>query len=189
MKYDILLCGVGGQGVLSLAAIIAKAAVDEGLKVRQSEVHGMAQRGGAVLAHLRLSDAEIYSDLISGGGADMILSMEPVESLRYVSYLSPQGILVTAGEPFVNIPDYPPVEDIIDAVRRFPRHAVVRALDLAKEAGSSKATNMVLVGAASKHIPLDPGSLKNAVRDLFSLKGEKIVDINLDAFERGRNIS
>jgi indolepyruvate ferredoxin oxidoreductase beta subunit len=189
VKYDIVLCGVGGQGVLSVAAIISGAAVAEGLKVRQSEVHGMAQRGGAVLAHLRLSSEAIRSDLIPSGAADMILSMEPVESLRYVEFLSPSGIIVTAKEPYVNISNYPDVEGIYRAIENFPRRALVPSLELAKLAGSPKATNMVLVGAASKFMPLGAASLEAAVRERFDSKGEKIVLMNLDAFARGRSLS
>jgi indolepyruvate ferredoxin oxidoreductase beta subunit len=121
MKKDIILAGVGGQGVLSIAAIIARAAVDSGFAVRQSEVHGMAQRGGAVLAHLRISDGPIATDLVSQGGADLIIAMEPLESLRYAAWLSPQGALVTASEPFVNIPDYPALDTITTVIKRFPQ--------------------------------------------------------------------
>ena len=188
MKYDIVLSGVGGQGVLSLAVIIAKAAVLAGLTVRQSEVHGMAQRGGAVLAHLRLSDEAVHSDLISRGGADMILSMEPLESLRYAEFLNPKGILVTARDPFVNIPTYPDLDGIHKAVERFPRRSLVPALDLAKAAGSPKAVNMVLVGAASKHIPIEAETLKRSIREIFAAKGQAVVDVNLAAFEAGRNL-
>ncbi|MDR3200278.1 MAG: indolepyruvate oxidoreductase subunit beta [Spirochaetales bacterium] len=188
MKYDILLCGVGGQGVLSLAAIIAEAAVAEGLRVRQSEVHGMAQRGGAVLAHLRVSDAEIHSDLIPGGGAAMILSMEPLESLRYTDFLSPDGVLISAKEPVVNIPDYPGIEDIYAAIEKFPRHSLVPALELAKKAGGPRAVNMVLVGAASKYLPLKPESLENAVQARFASKGEATVQMNIEALRSARSL-
>jgi indolepyruvate ferredoxin oxidoreductase beta subunit len=188
MKYDIVLCGVGGQGVLSLAAIIAEAAVAEGLRVRQSEVHGMAQRGGAVLAHLRISDAELHSDLIPGGGADMILSMEPLESLRYTDFLSPEGVLVTAREPVVNISDYPAIDAVCRAVETFPRYSLVPALELAKKAGAARAVNMVLVGAASKYLPLKPESLENAVRARFASKGEAVVGMNIEALRSARSL-
>ncbi|MDR1180346.1 MAG: indolepyruvate oxidoreductase subunit beta [Spirochaetales bacterium] len=188
MKYDIVLCGVGGQGVLSVAAIIAGAAVAGGLKVRQSEVHGMAQRGGAVLAHLRISDGVIHSDLIPGGGADMILSMEPLESLRYADFLAPDGILITAEEPFVNIPDYPDVAALYAAIAAFPKNSRVPALDLAKKAGSAKATNMVLVGAASRYLPLKAESMENAIRERFASKGEAVIQVNLDAFRAARGL-
>jgi indolepyruvate ferredoxin oxidoreductase beta subunit len=188
MKYDIVLCGVGGQGVLSVAAIIAGAAVAEGLEVRQSEVHGMAQRGGAVLAHLRISDAVIHSDLIPGGGARMILSMEPLESLRYADFLSPEGILITAQEPFVNIPDYPDPERLYAVIRGFPRNSIVPALELAKKTGGPRAVNMVLVGAASGHLPLKPQSLEDAIRRRFASKGEKTLHMNLEAFAAARNL-
>ncbi|MDR2182479.1 MAG: indolepyruvate oxidoreductase subunit beta [Treponema sp.] len=187
MKYDIVLCGVGGQGVLSVAAIIAGAAVAEGLNVRQSEVHGMAQRGGAVLAHLRISDAAIHSDLIPGGGARMILSMEPLESLRYADFLAPDGILITAREPFINIPDYPDIESLCAAIESFPRSSLVPALDIARKTGGPRAVNMVLVGAASPHLPLKADSMENAIRERFASKGENVVRMNLDAFHAARS--
>jgi indolepyruvate ferredoxin oxidoreductase beta subunit len=188
LKYDIVLCGVGGQGVLSVAAIIAGAAVAEGLKVRQSEVHGMAQRGGAVLAHLRISDAAIHSDLIPGGGADMILSMEPLESLRYADFLAPEGILITAREPFINIPDYPDIEAVYAAIAGFPKNSLVPALEIAKKTGGPRAVNMVLVGAASGHLPLKPQSMENAIKERFASKGDNIVQMNLEAFAAARNL-
>jgi indolepyruvate ferredoxin oxidoreductase beta subunit len=188
MKYDIVLCGVGGQGVLSVAAIIAGAAVAEGLKVRQSEVHGMAQRGGAVLAHLRISDAAIHSDLIPGGGAQMILSMEPLESLRYADFLAPEGILITAREPFINIPGYPDLGSLYAAIEGFPRHSLVPALEIAQKTGGPKAVNMVLVGAASGRLPLKPQSMENAIKERFASKGEKIVQMNLEAFAAARGL-
>jgi len=179
MKYDIILCGVGGQGVLSVAAIIAKGAMLDGLHVRQSEVHGMAQRGGAVQAHLRISDEEIFSDLIAQGSAHMILSMEPLEGLRYLAYLSPSGVLMTAAEPVKNIPDYPAPDEVHAAVRRLPSSRII-------EAGNPRATNMVIVGAASKRLPLKVGSLKAAIGELFASKGAEIAAKNIRAFELGR---
>lgn len=186
MSYDIILCGVGGQGVLSLAAAIAKAAMDSGLDVRQSEVHGMAQRGGAVVAHLRMSETRVRSDLVPKGMADMLLSMEPLESLRYLDYLKPSGILVTAADPFVNIPDYPDTGTLLGAIGKIPGSRVVEASRMAKEAGNAKAVNMVLVGAASRHLPLEAASIERAIREGFSAKGEKVVETSLAAFRAGR---
>jgi indolepyruvate ferredoxin oxidoreductase, beta subunit len=186
MTYDIVLAGVGGQGVLSIAAIIARAALAEGLKVRQSEVHGMSQRGGAVSAHLRLSDDAISCDLVPSGGADMILSMEPLESLRYVSYLKPDGLIVTAAESFVNIPDYPDLALITQAVGSQPRSLVVAAADLAREAGSSRAVNMVIVGAASRFIPVGADRMEESIAELFGAKDASVVKANLKAFAAGR---
>lgn len=186
MKIDILFAGVGGQGVLSMAAVIGRAAVAEGLQAKQSEVHGMAQRGGAVQAHLRLSDATIASDLIGRGGADMILSLEPLESLRYLSYLSTKGVLVTAAEPFVNIPNYPDVAKLLGQVRALPLGVVIEAERLANEAGDVQTVNTVMVGAASVFLPLAPGFLETAVRESFERKGPAVVDMNLAAFRLGR---
>lgn len=186
MKRDIILCGVGGQGVLSLAAIIARTAVSEGLTVRQSEVHGMAQRGGAVLAHLRIADGPIASDLVPRGGADLVLSLEPVESLRYASWLAPGGALVTAAEAFVNIPDYPDLSAIHAAIRALPLNRLVAAEVLAKEAGLAKAVNMVMVGAASHFLPVPAETILGTICDMFAAKDPGVVAANQRAFELGR---
>jgi indolepyruvate ferredoxin oxidoreductase beta subunit len=186
MKKDIILAGVGGQGVLSIAAIIARAAVAEGFEVRQSEVHGMAQRGGAVLAHLRISGGPIASDLVPRGGADIIISMEPLESLRYAAWLSPSGVMVTAAEPFVNIPNYPELEKITESIRRFPASRIVEAAALAKAAGQARAVNMVMVGAASPFLPLKAETLEDTICAAFAAKGDSVAETNVKAFRLGR---
>ncbi len=186
MKQDIILAGVGGQGILSIAFVIDNAALKEGLLFKQAEVHGMAQRGGAVQSHLRLSSEPIWSDLIPRGEADMILSVEPLETLRYIDYLSPGGIVVTSSSPFVNIPDYPVLEKILEKIRSVERNVVIDADQLAREAGASRAQNMVMLGAASHHLILRSGDLEEFIRILFKPRGEKIADINLKAFELGR---
>jgi indolepyruvate ferredoxin oxidoreductase beta subunit len=186
MKFDIIFAGVGGQGVLSMAAIIGRAAVAEGLQAKQSEVHGMAQRGGAVQAHLRLSDRPIASDLIGHGVADLILSLEPLESLRYLDYLSPKGALVTAAEPFANIPNYPDLARLHAQVRSLPHGVVIEAERLANEAGDAQTVNTVMVGAASPFLPMNPDHLEAAVRDSFRRKGEDVVNLNLAAFRAGQ---
>lgn len=186
MKYDIIFAGVGGQGVLSMAAVIGRAAVAEGLQAKQSEVHGMAQRGGAVQAHLRLSDGAIASDLIGRGGAHMILSLEPLEALRYISYLSTSGVLVTAAEPFANIPNYPDVAGLHEQVRKVPHGVVIEAEKLAAEAGDVQTVNTVMVGAASPFLPMKPEHLEQAVRESFERKGPQVVEQNLAAFRLGR---
>jgi indolepyruvate ferredoxin oxidoreductase beta subunit len=183
MKYDVILAGVGGQGVLSVAAIIAAGAMKDGLQVRQSEVHGMAQRGGAVQAQLRLSDREIVSDLIPRGGAQMVLAMEPLESLRYVAYLSPEGVLISSSVPLVNIPNYPELEGLLAAIRRLPRHLLVDAVQLA--GGSARAANMVLVGAAAPYLPVGRAGLEASIRETFAPKGDGVVAANLKAFAAG----
>jgi indolepyruvate ferredoxin oxidoreductase beta subunit len=186
MKKDIVLAGVGGQGVLSVAALIAAAAREDGLHVKQGEVHGMAQRGGAVQANLRLSDEPIHSDLIGRGTADMVLSMEPLESLRYVSYLAPAGIIVTSMDPVDNLDAYPDIEEILEQVRKFPHAVVVDTAALAREAGLARASNVVMVGAASVFLPIRPASVEKWLREGFAAKGERIVDANLKAFALGR---
>jgi indolepyruvate ferredoxin oxidoreductase beta subunit len=186
VKKDIILAGVGGQGVLSIAAIIARAAVAEGLAVRQSEVHGMAQRGGAVLAHLRIAGGPIPGDLVSRGGADLIISMEPLESLRYAEWLSPRGALVTAAEPFVNIPNYPEPDSILASIGRFPTVRIVEAAALAREAGLPRAVNVVMVGAASPFLSIGAEILEAAIESVFAGKGAELAEANKRAFRLGR---
>lgn len=186
MRYDIILAGVGGQGVLSLGAIIAQAAKQAGYHVKQSEVHGMSQRGGAVLANLRISDSEVAADLIPRGTASMVLSMEPLESLRYVEYLAPDGVLVTSRNPVRNINDYPDIDSVIQRIEGLPNRRIVDSESLARKAGSLRATNMVMVGAASNTLPIDPELIEEAIEALFSRKGEKVVEINRKAFRLGR---
>jgi indolepyruvate ferredoxin oxidoreductase beta subunit len=186
MKVDILLCGVGGQGVLSMAAIIGRAAIAEEWFAKQSEVHGMAQRGGGVQAHLRLADRPIASDLIPIGGAHIVLSMEPLEGLRHVHHLAPDGALVSAAEPVINISDYPPLDELHERIRRMPGAILVEAGRLAAEAGDPQTLNTVMVGAASHRLPMSVAALERAVREMFAGKGEAVVTANLSAFRAGR---
>jgi indolepyruvate ferredoxin oxidoreductase beta subunit len=186
MKFDIILAGVGGQGVLSVSAIIASSAMKEGLAVKQSEVHGMSQRGGAVLANLRLADRPIASDLIPRGTAAMILSMEPIESLRYLEFLSAGGTVITATSPVVNIPDYPAIEEVLGTIRGLPHAVLIEAEALARQAGSARATNMVMVGAASPLLPVAFETIEHFVETLFAAKGARVVETNLKALHAGR---
>ncbi len=188
MKNDIILCGVGGQGILSIATAIGLAVVENKLFIKQAEVHGMSQRGGDVQSHLRISDKPIHSDLIPYGEADIIISVEPMESLRYLPWLSIAGWLITNSSPFINIPDYPPLEEILREIEKLPNHKILDADAIAKEAGSAKAGNMVILGAASPYIKMPFESIENAVRKLFSRKGEEMVEINLKALRAGRLI-
>jgi len=189
MKNDIILSGVGGQGILSIAAVIGLAAVENNLFLKQSEVHGMSQRGGDVQSHFRLSDKPVASDLIPHGTADLILSVEPMESLRYLPWLSKTGWLVTNSTPFINIPDYPAVEEIIKEIQKIKNHIIIDADSIAKQCGSSRSGNMVILGAASPFINISYGSLENAVEKLFGRKGKDVVDLNLKAMKTGRELS
>ncbi|HSA95297.1 MAG TPA: indolepyruvate oxidoreductase subunit beta [Acidobacteriota bacterium] len=186
MKQDIILAGVGGQGILSIAYVIDNAALADGLNFKQAEVHGMAQRGGAVQSHMRLSDTAVWSDLIPKGQADMILSVEPLEALRYFDYLRPDGIVVTSSTPYRNIPDYPEIDRVLDALRQAPRAVVVDSETLAKEAGTVKAQNVVLLGAASSFLILKEESLVKTIDDLFRPRGPVVLEANLKAFALGR---
>jgi indolepyruvate ferredoxin oxidoreductase beta subunit len=189
MKKDIILAGVGGQGILSIAAIIGYAAVQSDLYLKQAEVHGMSQRGGDVQSNLRLSDKPIASDLIPHNKADMILSVEPMESLRYLPFLSPEGWLVTNTKPFINIPNYPAEEDIMEEIKKLPQHVALDAESIATELGTVKAANIVMLGAASPFLGLDYDKLKEAISFFFGKKGKELVDLNLKALEAGREFT
>lgn len=186
MKQDIILAGVGGQGILSIAFVIDNAALKSGLKIKQAEVHGMAQRGGAVQSHMRISSDRIYSDLIPKGHADMILSVEPLETLRYLDYLAPEGRIVASSTPMINIPDYPDLEVILSRLRAIRDSVVVDSGALAKEAGSARAQNMVMLGAASNFLMIEADDLREYIEVLFKPRGRHLIDINLKAFELGR---
>ena len=186
MKYDVIIAGVGGQGVLSVAAIIASAAMEEGLEVKQSEVHGMAQRGGAVQANLRLASGPIASDMVPRGSASMILSMEPLESLRYLDYLSADGALVTATNPVSNIPDYPELPGLLAKIRELPRAVLVDAESLARREGNPQGVNVVMVGAASRWLPVKEATLRRYIERRFASRGAAMVEANLRLFEAGR---
>lgn len=185
MTTDIILSGVGGQGILSIATVIGAAALREGLFIKQAEVHGMSQRGGDVQSNLRISSEPIASDLIPLGQADLVISLEPMEVLRYLPYLKKDGRLITNSTPFVNIDNYPDPQDVIAAIQA-TGHAVVLDVDtLAKEAGSARAANMVLLGAASPFLGLEVSKMEEGVRQVFLRKGEAVADMNVKAFRTG----
>ena len=185
MKRDIILAGVGGQGILSIAATIGMAALGSGLHLKQAEVHGMSQRGGDVSSNLRIADHDIASDLIPFGQADLIISVEPMESLRYLPLLSDKGWLITNTKPFVNIPNYPPMEELMAEIESFEKHIAINAEDIAKELGASRSANMVILGAASPFLEIPVGKLRDAIRQIFSRKGSEVVQLNLNAFNAG----
>ena len=186
MKQDIILAGVGGQGILSIATVIGSAALGQGLHLKQAEVHGMSQRGGDVQSNLRISSSPIHSDLIPRGGADLIVSLEPMEALRYIPYLAPDGWVITNTVPFVNIPDYPDMEQILSALHALPHVVAIDVDAIAKEAGSARSANMVLLGAAASVLGvLEPDKLRDGIRRIFARKGDAVVEMNLKAFDAG----
>ncbi len=185
MRADLIIAGVGGQGVLAVAGILAEGARRSGLAVKQGEVHGMAQRGGAVHATLRISQDPIASELVARGSATMILGMEPVEALRYLEFLAPDGVLLTTTEPVRNVPDYPPLDAVHRSVRSIGGH-LVDATTLARDAGSIRAANMVMVGAASRFLDVSAALLEEAIATGFAAKGDRVVALNLAAFRSGR---
>ena len=186
MKEDIILAGVGGQVILSIATVIGSAALEQGLHLKQAEVHGMSQRGGDVQSNLRLSSEPIHIDLIPRGMADLIVSLEPMEALRYVPYLAPEGWIITNTVPFVNIPDYPPMESVMAELNKLPHVIAIDVDAIAKEAGSPRSANMVLLGGIAAVLDiLDPENLREGIRRIFGRKGEEIVAANIKAFDAG----
>lgn len=190
MKTDIILAGVGGQGILSIATVIGMAALKSNLNVKQAETHGMSQRGGAVVSHLRLSDKPIYSDLIPKGEADIILSVEPMEALRYLPFLSDTGYIVTNTAPFLNIPNYPELDKVLKELNEHKRTITLDANEIATNIGSKLSSNMVVLGAATpflNHITIE--SIQESITDLFKKKGDEVVNTNLQAILSGKEIS
>ena len=185
-KCDIILCGVGGQGILSIATIIGEAAMNENLYIKQAEVHGMSQRGGDVQSNLRISSNPIASDLIAKGGADVIISMEPMEALRYLPYLNKEGWVITSSTPFINIPNYPELEDIKKELNKLPHVITIDIEQLAKENQIPRSANVILLGAAQKALGLDYATLENAIRRVFGRKGDAVVEANIKALALGR---
>lgn len=193
MKTDIVLAGVGGQGILSIATILGAAALKENLYIKQAEVHGMSQRGGDVQSNLRISSDPIASDLIPTGGADLVVSLEPMEALRYVQWLKPEGWIVTSTAPFINIPNYPEQNVIEKELTDWPNTVAFDMEEVAKEVATARSSNMVLLGAAAPFIDLEVEKIEDGIRTVFGAKGEKIVASNIAAFRAGleyaRNIS
>lgn len=190
MKQDIILSGVGGQGILSIATVIGEAATAAGLSLKQAEVHGMSQRGGDVQSNLRLSDGEIFSDLIPAGKADMVISMEPMEALRYLPMLSSDGMIITSSTPFVNIPDYPDSSALQAELDAQPNVHKADIEALAKEAGNPKGANMILLGMAAPYLGiLSADQLRSALVRIFARKGEAIVEANIKCFDLGLKLT
>ena len=185
MKSDIILAGVGGQGILSIATILGAAALADNLYLKQAEVHGMSQRGGDVMSCLRLSSRPITSDLIPQGKADIIISLEPMEALRYLPFLSQQGWIVTSTVPFVNIPNYPDREALLADLMARPNVVAFDMDEVAKQTATLRSANMVLLGAAAPYIDLPSEKIEAGIRTVFSRKGDKIVEQNLAAFRAG----
>jgi len=189
MKIDIILSGVGGQGILSIAAVIGQAALENKHYMKQSEVHGMSQRGGDVQANLRISDKPIFSDLIPLQQADLILSLEPMEALRYMPYVKEAGWIVTNETPFKNISNYPNEGDIEDEIKKHKNHILINIDEIAKEVGSARTANMVLLGAALPFLSLPEEDIEDAISAIFEKKGEEIIKLNIKALRAGSEIS
>lgn len=185
MKKDIILAGVGGQGILSIATVIGRCALAQNLYLKQAEVHGMSQRGGDVMSCLRLSSSPIASDLIPRGRVDLVISLEPMEALRYVDQLAPDGRIITSTEPFVNISTYPDTDSLLAALAEVDGTVMLPCEEIAKAAASPRASNMVLLGAATPFLDLDPKALEDGIAGIFASKGEKIVADNIAAFRAG----
>ena len=186
MKTDIILCGVGGQGILSIATIIGEAAMKENLYIKQAEVHGMSQRGGDVQSNLRISSNPINSDLIALGGADVIISMEPMEALRYLPFLNKNGWIITSSAPFVNIPNYPDMETIIADYKKLDHVIMIDIESMAKENNVPRSANVILLGAAQKALGIEYDKLEAAIQQVFARKGEAIVEQNIKALAIGK---
>jgi indolepyruvate ferredoxin oxidoreductase beta subunit len=184
-----MLAGVGGQGIISIAMVYTQAALKSGLFFKQSEVHGMSQRGGDVQSHLRISDREIFSDMVPAGTADLVISLEPMEALRYLPFLSDQGWIITNTVPIKNMTGYPETETVLAELEKQPKCISFDAENMAKEIGNPRGMNMVIAGAASNFIDIPFENMEAGIRDIFARKGEDVIDKNLEALKAGRKYS
>lgn len=189
MNTDIILSGVGGQGILSIATIIGAAAINDNLYIKQAEVHGMSQRGGDVQSNLRISSTPIASDLIPLGKADLIISLEPMEAMRYLPYLKKDGWVITNTEPFVNIPDYPDLDTLMQRIEALPHHVALDVAAIASVATSPRAANIVLLGAAAPFLGIDIAKIEDGIHSVFARKGDDIVEMNIKAFRAGLKVA
>ena len=190
MKKDIILSGVGGQGILTIATIIGEAATNSGLMLKQADVHGMSQRGGDVQSNLRHSDKEIASDLIALGCADMIISLEPMEALRYLPYLNKNGWIITSSSPIKNIPNYPEEETLLAELKSFANVILLDVEKIAKENNMPKCSNVILLGAAAHVLNIiTPEQLREGIGRVFAAKGGTIVEMNNKAFDIGFEVA
>ncbi|MHA2298400.1 MAG: indolepyruvate ferredoxin oxidoreductase subunit beta [Candidatus Hodarchaeales archaeon] len=189
-KYEIVLCGVGGQGILTVTDIICNTALQKGLKVRGSETHGMAQRGGSVMSNIRIGK-DIHAPLIPERSADVILALEPIEALRYARYVKPDGCVIfnnyTIPPPNLNLDkkEYPPIDKIIENLKDFTDNFVqVNATKLAEQAGAIISQNIVLLGAFAA-LEGSPITKDDLLAEMKRYIKSKFVEMNLTAFESG----
>ncbi|NTU59436.1 MAG: indolepyruvate oxidoreductase subunit beta [Deltaproteobacteria bacterium] len=184
---NILLSGVGGQGVILASKILSEAALVEGLDIKQSEVHGMSQRGGSVVSHVRIGDA-VHSPLVPEGQCDLLAGFEPLEALRFAHWVRPEGLIVYSVDRInpstvsAGFAQYP--ADLEEQLKAFPcKKVAVPAGDLAEKAGNRKSANVVLVGALAGHLSFSDETWQKAVSASVP---PKLLKLNLEAFELGR---
>ena len=186
MKADLILAGVGGQGILTIARVVCEAALGRGLQFKQAEVHGMSQRGGSVQTHLRIDEQEVLSDLVAQGQADLLVAVEPLEALRYGNWLAPGGAVVSSSNPFINITDYPDLDEVLERVAGYERHVLIDSERIARGAGSVRAANVVMLGATSVFLDMPLEEIQGAIDRTFARAGDRIIEVNKKAFAMGR---
>ena len=186
MIKNVVLAGVGGQGILSIAYCICKAALNRAHQIKQSEVHGMAQRGGNVESHVRFSDTGIPSALIPKGQADLIIAVEPVEALRHEDYLRPDGHMVSSVKPIMNFDGYPELPGLLKRIAQVDNHVLLNSKHLATVAGNARVENIIILGAASDRLGLRLDEFDTVLEELFTSKGERVVQANQRALRIGR---
>lgn len=188
MTTNVLMAGVGGQGVLTASAVLSEAALLAGYDVKKSEVHGMSQRGGSVESHVRFSNKQVYSPLIPWHGADVVMALEMLEGLRSAHWCRPGGVILADERQILPATvahgalQYPH-----DCLQRLEEHdgatVVVRALATAQELGERRAANVVMLGALSGFLPIAEEAFREALANIIK---PKALDTNLRAFELGR---
>ena len=186
--FGVIVAGVGGQGAITLAQLVLGAAWKSGFFVHQSEVHGMSQRGGSVNAHILFDKKEVSSPVVMEGAGNLLIGMEPLETLRYLSLLRKDAEVVSSVIPIKNMAEYPDVDKILSELKSVPGVTLVDTDKYSKELSNKKAGNIILLGIASKHMPISKKMWHEVIKERFEGKGEKIIDKNIEAFEFGRKI-
>lgn len=191
MKIDIIFAGVGGQGIISAAAMVVQTATKLGLNAKQNEVHGMAQRGGSVVCFVRISDEEISSNTIPKGQADFIFATEPMEAIRYIDYISPNGTVITNDTPFINIPEYPDTDKLLGFLKNESNAIIIDGKRLNEEISNPKVANTAVLGVLIPRLGINKmeETFIELIELRFKSKGDKIIELNKKAYWWGKKIT
>lgn len=184
----VIVAGVGGQGAITVSQLILGAAWKSGYYTLQSEVHGMSQRGGSVNAQILFDKKEVTSPVIMEGRGDLLIGLEPLETLRYLNLLDEGAFVISSVSPIKNMMTYPEIGKIIAELKKIPGVLLIDTEKLSVELDNKNAGNMILLGVASKHLPFEDNTWYEVINERFEGKSEVLIKKNIEAFEYGKNL-